>query len=131
MSIKQTQGKKNRAAGQRFEARVRKDLEKKGWIIDKWSNNVDLEKKKLIPAKRRYNPFMRALSIGTGFPDFICFRPFGEDIPIQGVEVKSNGYLKKEEKEKCQWLVENNIFALIIIASKGKKRGEIIYQEWK
>ncbi|MBU2576651.1 MAG: hypothetical protein KKF50_02925 [Nanoarchaeota archaeon] len=36
-------GGKARAAGGQFELRVRKDLEAKGWIVDKWSNNVDLE----------------------------------------------------------------------------------------
>ena len=36
-------GKKSRAAGARFELRVRKDLEDKGWIVDKWSNNVEFE----------------------------------------------------------------------------------------
>jgi len=34
-------GKKSRAAGQRFEKRVREDLIKKGWIVDKWTNNVE------------------------------------------------------------------------------------------
>ena len=58
------------------------------------------------------------------------FGPFiikGEPI---AVEVKSNGYLKPEEKEKCEWLLENNIFSKILIVKKGKKRGEIIYEEY-
>ena len=38
---KKTQGKKNRAAGARFELKVRKDLEEKGWIVSKWMNNVE------------------------------------------------------------------------------------------
>ena len=38
---KKKQGKKNRAAGAAFELRVRKDLESQGWIVDKWSNNVE------------------------------------------------------------------------------------------
>ena len=50
---------------------------------------------------------------------------------IYGVEVKSNGYLNKEEKEKCDWYLENKIFLNIMIAKKGKKRGEIIYSEYK
>lgn len=37
-------GKLSRAAGARFELNVRKDLEEKGWIIDKWTNNVEFEK---------------------------------------------------------------------------------------
>ncbi len=48
---------------------------------------------------------------------------------IYGVECKSNGYLDKEEKEKVKWLLEHNIFSKILIASKGKKRGEIIYND--
>ena len=35
-------GKKARADGVKFELKVRKDLEAQGWIVDKWSNNVDL-----------------------------------------------------------------------------------------
>ncbi len=35
-------GKKNKLKGARFELKVRKDLEAKGWIVDKWTNNVDL-----------------------------------------------------------------------------------------
>ena len=36
-------GSKSRSGGGQFELRVRKDLEEKGWIVDKWSNNLDLE----------------------------------------------------------------------------------------
>lgn len=41
--IKVKKGKKSKAAGARFELRVRKYLEEKGWIIDKWSNNIEFE----------------------------------------------------------------------------------------
>ena len=34
-------GKKSKAAGQRFEAKVRQDLENTGWIVSKWANNVE------------------------------------------------------------------------------------------
>ncbi len=175
-------GKKSRAAGGRFELKVRKDLESKGWIVDKWSNNVefgiideikDLDLKniptkgnvtitaekgkkvkvrnerhdgKLIPAKRKYNPWNKALTIGTGFPDFIAFK-FSDmwrglaieetdtgniyaPICLIGVESKSNCYLDKEEREKCKWLLDNNKFSKILIASKGEKRGEITYKEY-
>lgn len=161
---KQKQGKKNKAAGARFEMKVRKDLESKGWIVDKWSNNIsdypeeninkppeEREDRKIIPAKRKYNPFKKVMVIGTGFPDFIAYAfcldynvenlsiEFGE-VPenkifqegnweILGVEVKSNGYLTKEEKEKCDWLLKNNVFSKILIASKGEKRGTIKYKE--
>jgi len=182
------QGKANRTAGQRFELKVRHDLESKGWIVDKWSNNVETEEavkvysnekdfvwwakefypnsktdfwcKKLIPAKRKFNPFNKVMTIGTGFPDFISFRKrpefycegyekckrcgqtwfVGKKVPIckessfyniTGIEAKSNGILSKEEKEKCKWLLDNNIFSKILIAKKGIKRGEIIYEDFE
>jgi len=131
------QGKKNRASGARFELNVRKDLESKNWITDKWTKNVDLEKAELIPAKRKFNPFNRVMSIGTGFPDFIAFKPIvdmREDkfqaYKIIGVESKTTGYLDKTEKEKCKFLLENNVFKNIIIAKKGKTSKEIIYKDF-
>ena len=138
-------------------------MEFKRWITAKWSNNVELIKAtlhnevvgvikpnslgRLIPAKHKYRGLGIPMAIGTGFPDFICFKDVMGDIEIGwspsngkvsfplyqviGVEVKSNGYLTKEEKEKCKWLVENHIFSKILIASKGTKRGEIKYNEFK
>jgi len=125
-------GKRNRAAGRRFEAKVRTELEKLGWIVSKWMNTIDYNKEgrtgKLIPAKRKYNPFLKALSIGTGFPDFVCFKKNSEGgYEIIGLEVKRNGYLDQIEKGMCHWLIENKIFSKILIAKKGKKRGEIEY----
>jgi len=141
-------GKKSREAGQRFERKVRKNLESQGWIVDKWTDNVDLgfrpnepsvvthRPRKLIPAKsNKFN------TRNNGFPDFIAFqcrilKNYDGEMPrslyeIIGVESKMNGYLKKEEKEKCKWLIKKNIFSKILIASRGKKRGEIIYKEFK
>ncbi|NMB66589.1 hypothetical protein GYA25_00815 [Candidatus Woesearchaeota archaeon] len=115
-------GKSNRAKGQKFEAQVRKNLEDLGWIVDKWTNTVDYEKNKLVPAKRKYNPFLKVLSIGTGFPDFICFRKKSLDnYEIIGLEVKANGYLDPIERGMCFWLLENKIFSRILIARKNKK----------
>lgn len=149
------QGKKNKRNGARFELLVRHDLEGKGWIVSKWMNQVEsivsinyyLDLTTLVPARRKYNPFNKALSIGTGFPDFIAFFPRDDNIipqlgigdskvfngqeTILGVEAKSNGYLDKVEREKCKWLLENKIFSKIMIASKGKKKGEIVYKEFK
>jgi hypothetical protein len=116
-------GKKSRAAGARFELKVRADLEAQKWIVDRWLNNIDLEKNKLAPAKRRYNPYLRVLSIGTGFPDFLCFRRKSiKNYEIIGVEVKKNGWLDKLEREKCRWLLENKIFQRVLIA-KAIKQG--------
>lgn len=123
-----SQGKKNRATGSRFELRVRKDLEEQGYIVSKWMNNVDLQDKKIIPAKRKYNPFLRALSVGTGFPDFICFKPKGKGTVI-AVEVKVRGYLDKTEREKCKFYLNQNIFSKILIA-KSIKNGRNINIEY-
>jgi len=194
MVDKKKQGKRNRRKGMQFELLVRKDLESKGWIVSKWQNNVELEIQtkspdieieekekesivkiteysrvvgKLIPSKRKFNPFSKALSLGTGFPDFIAYRwvwnlNFSELMmavskngkiinesttstaiigleeykekfrvfEVVGIEAKSNGYLDKEEKEKCKWLLNNHIFARVLIAKKSKEKGEIIYAEY-
>jgi hypothetical protein len=139
--IKRTQenskrGKSNRAKGQRFEAKVRQNLEELGWIVDKWTNTVDYEKGKIVPAKRKYNPFLKVLTIGTGFPDFICFRrnseknsnneqdSSGRNYEVIGLEVKANGYLDQIEKGMCFWLLKNKIFSRILIA-KNKKEGKL------
>jgi hypothetical protein len=184
-------GKKSRASGSAFERKVRLDLEKKGWVVSKWMNQVELasdklnkmmkglkrtncstiscEKNKsilwdgeeittkLISAKPKFNPLTKSLMMNNaGFPDFICFKclglfylielnqinsitdfaPFGEKLncspyEIIGVECKSLKYLDKIEKEKCSWLLSNNIFSKILIASKGQKPGEIVYSKFK
>lgn len=124
---KSIQGKKNRSSGMRFEAKVREDLEKQGFFVSKWMNNIDLEKQKMSPAKRKYNPFMKALSIGTGFPDFLVFNSSKE---VFGVEVKGNGYLDQDEKKKCEFYLRNKIFSKILIAKKSKDRGKIDYTDF-
>jgi len=134
-SKKVSQGKKNRAAGARFEAKVRTHLEELGWIVSKWMNTVEQEKNggiwKLVPAKRKYNPFLKALGLGTGFPDFICFKKSDEkNYDVIAVEVKRNGYLDKSERAMCHWLVENKIFGRILIAKAGTKRGEVEYVDF-
>ena len=119
-------GKESRASGAQFEARVRKDLEGKGWIVDKWSNNLD--EGKIVPAKRVFRRFkanMGVMTIGTGFPDFICFQKMGENYKIIGVEVKVGGMLSKEEKEKCAWYLEKEVFSEILIAKKVKEKNKI------
>ena len=125
-------GRLSRAQGARFELKVRKDLEKKGRIVDKWTNNVDLEKNEISPAKRKYNPFTKVMVIGTGFPDFITIKKIHEGAySVIGVEVKMNGILSKQEKEKCRWYLENGVFSDIWIAKKGEKRGEIDYVDFR
>lgn len=163
--IKVKIGKKSKAQGSAFELRTRKDLEEKGWIVDRWSNNVELPEVinarknpkllmecidtiksfgKLIPAKvtwRRTPKGMFPMGLNSGFPDFVVFRKrdirenhkifnsgFGLMLcqeTIIGVEVKTNGYLDKTEKEKCQWYLDNNIFSKILIASKYKEKNRV------
>jgi len=131
------QGKLNRAAGQRFEAKVRANLEEMGWIVDKWMNTVDYNREgktgKVVPAKRKYNPFKRVMVLGTGFPDFLCFKRLcnaereEKDYEVIGVEVKSKGYLDEVERDMCRWLIESKTFSRILVAKKGEKRGTIEY----
>ncbi len=166
-------GKRSRAAGSRFELKVRADLEKKGWVCAKWTNNVefynnlidlvplvrnygnneskeDFEKRykenerkikskrfgKIVKVKNKFLGPGKPMMLGAGFPDFIalkheCYHDFSSLYQVFGVESKVNGLLDKQEKEKCSWLLSNNIFSKILIASKGEKRGEIIYKEWE
>lgn len=119
-------GKKSRSSGSQFEARVRKDLEEKGWIVDKWSNNVDLDDGRVVPAKRKFNPFSKVMTIGTGFPDFVAFQT-SEDkkYNVVGVEVKVNGTLSRKEKEKCRFYLDKNIFSEIWVAERVKEKNKI------
>jgi hypothetical protein len=130
--INVNRGAKSKSAGNQFEARVRKDLDEKGWIVDKWTNNLDLEKKKVCPAKRVFNPFKKVMTIGTGFPDFIAFQKMDGNYKIIGVEVKMNNTLSKIEKEKCALYLKKNIFNEVWIASKRKEKNriKIIYENF-
>ncbi len=129
-----TRGSKSRSGGGTFEARARKDLEEKGWIVDKWSNNLDLDAGLIRPAKRifrKFNANMGVMTIGTGFPDFVCFQKRGDLFKVIGVEVKMNGTLSRIEKEKCAWYLKNEIFSEILIASKiQEKKGAKIAIEY-
>jgi len=125
----QKQGKKNRAAGGRFELKVRKAFEELGYILDKWTNNVDFELDKIIPAKRKFNPFSKVMSLGTGFPDFIAISHIIDDkYDVIGVEVKMNGYLDAEERKKARWYLDKKVFSKFYIA-KTKKDGRKVNVE--
>ncbi len=154
-SEKVIRGKKSKQAGAKFELRVRKDLEEKGWIVSKWMNNVKFTDAEwhgklpnwfgeLIPAKHKFRGSGIPLSIGTGFPDFIAYswsfdqEDCGYELPngkwfrtklthqVIGVESKMNGYLDKAEKEKCKWLLDNGIFSKILIAYAHKEGRKVI-----
>jgi len=122
-------GKQSRAQGAKFELKVRTELESQGWIMDKWTNNVDLEENKIVKAKRKYNPFKKMLVVGTGFPDFIAFKKLNKNYEVIGVESKINGTLSKIEKEKCTWYLKNKIFSRILIA-KAVRKGRKIEVEY-
>lgn len=127
-------GKKSKSLGARFELKVRQDLENKERVVDKWSNNVDLAESKVVPAKRKFNPYSKVMTIGTGFPDFISFKKISEGVySVIGVECKVNGLLSREEKEKCAWYLQHEIFSEIWIARQEKKGGktEIKYEDFK
>lgn len=114
------QGTRNRLNGGIFERKVRADLEKKGWIVNKWMNNVDLIEDKISPAKRKFNPFSKVMTIGTGFPDFICFRKEADYFNVILVEVKRNGIFDKDEKEKAKWYLQKGIVKEILIAMEER-----------
>jgi len=122
MINKSKQGKKNRLKGAAFERKVRKYLENEGWIVDKWTNNV--EDGKLRPA--RTNMFN---SRSCGFPDFICFKIQESNYSVMAVECKTGKYLDKEEKAKVQWYLDNKIFGKIYVAYDDD--GEIKFIQMK
>jgi len=122
------QGKKNRAAGKKFEAIVKEDLEADGWVICKWSNQIEFDDKgngKLCGAKPKWNPFKRTIMYSNvGFPDYLAFKISSLATKIILVECKKNGYLDQTERLKCSWLVKNNIVDQVIVAKKGKDKIE-------
>jgi hypothetical protein len=124
---KSKRGRLSRAAGARFELKVRKNLEEDGWIVSKWMNNFS--ENKLVASKQKYRGPGIPMAIGTGFPDFIAFRNNGKSFDIIGVEVKRNGWLDKEEREKCRKYLKERIFSKILIARavKDGKRVNIEY----
>lgn len=127
------QGRRNKLNGGIFERKVRLDLEKKGWIVNKWMNTVDLEEDKLISSKRKFNPFSKVMTIGTGFPDFICFKRALDNFEVILVEVKRNGNFDKEEREKAKWYLDKNIVNTILIAKeiRNGRKLDIEYANFK
>src|SRR3990167_9365083 len=104
------QGRINRRKGSEFERKVRADLESQRWNVLKNPNNV--KDRKFTFAKPKFNSFTKSLMMNSsGFPDFICFENINDLSKIIVVECKSNGNLSKEEKEKCAFLLEHNIFS--------------------
>ena len=139
---KKEMGKKSRRDGMAFERKVRADLEKSGWIVNKWTNNLEWRDNSGFGSQninQDHTWFMhpaksfRGITRSNGFPDFIAFVEISscdKSYEIIAVESKMNGVLSKIEKEKCQWYLDNNIFSKIVTASKGKARGEIVYKKF-
>ena len=91
-------GKKSKAQGGVFEGVVRKDLEKDGWIVDRWSNQVEWPESninlpsnerigKLVSAKPRmvFNPMIKRMvpqGLNTGLTDFGAFKSPYNTSPI-------------------------------------------------
>ena len=127
------QGRLNRAAGRRFELKVRKDLESQGYVVDKWTNNVDLEKGELIKVKNLFRGKNIPMMLGAGFPDFVGIKNAGDGkthcFDVIGIEVKMKGYLDNQEKEKCKFYLDKGIFSKILIA-KTIKNGRNINIEY-
>lgn len=138
---KQALGRKSRKSGKDFEGYVRRDLEEKGWIVDRWSNDIDFENDKLKPSKPKYffdknTKKIRMMGLCDGFPDFVCFKFYRgyngiRTYEVIGVESKINGEIDKEERKKCLWLLKNHIFGKISVASKHKEGRKVVvkYEE--
>jgi len=136
---KQAIGRASRKAGKLFESRVRKDLEENGWIVDRWSNDIDFENDKLKPSKPKYffNPKtkdMKMMGLCDGFPDFLAYKFHKgyngvRTYEMIGVESKLNGKLDKEEKRKVKWLLENHIFGKIFVSSKHKEGRRVVVEQ--
>jgi len=99
---------------------------------------------KLIPAKTKWAGPGRPMVLGSGFPDFVAFTKNTKIIKcslvkdefrqvVIGVESKINGYLTKEERAKCKWLLDNSVFSRILIARKTKVKNKIkiIYEDFE
>lgn len=137
-------GRKSRRSGKAFENEVRRDLEKRGYTVCKWTNIVDITEDKIIPAKSKFNPFTkRTMSEGSGFPDFVAFKIIFKNttkegptqyFKVMGVESKKSKYLDAKEKRMCRWYNDHNTFSKIYVAyplknklSDKKKKGIAYY----
>ena len=114
------QGRRNRAAGARHERKVRMMLNTEGFVVSKWNNNVDLDRKTMHAC--RWNRFNAA---GGGFPDFVAMRTWMRKdgkllYEVIWVEAKKNGLLKPEEKAKMQYMEDRGMRCWIAYDDKGK-----------
>lgn len=141
-------GKKNKIDGAKFELLVRKKLESEGWIVSKWQNNIEWEKYasdgfdgknnsnlrigKLISAKRKYNPFNKVLTIGTGFPDFVCFRKADIKVKLGNVFLDEDEFKCKTEIIVGEALEEPTVHsntAFLVVGVEAKSNGILDKEE--
>ena len=134
-------GKNSRKRGNDFEKRVRKDLEEKGLVVDKWTNNIKFPKigehsladnselinGELVPVKPMWINGRMLMNSG-GFPDFIAFEKDDIKCALIGVESKMDGKLDKEEIQKARWLIKEEVFTDILIAFKVLEGRKITVQ---
>lgn len=117
MVDKRKQGKRNRANGKAFELKVREDLESKGWIVFRNSNDVEFETfyddegfkipyvggvkiGKFKQAKSKWNHFTHSpMTLQSGFPDFVCIKqPFDKSqSAVNFYNTPINGYITEHK----------------------------------
>jgi hypothetical protein len=141
-------GKKNKIDGAKFELLVRKKLESEGWIVSKWQNNIEWEQYasdgfdgkdnsnlrigKIISAKRKYNPFNKVLTIGTGFPDFVCFRKADIKVKLGNVFLDEDEFKCKTEIIVGEALEEPTVHsntAFLVVGVEAKSNGILDKEE--
>ena len=134
---KSTQGKRNRLAGADFERRTKKHLQEFGWIVDRWTNNVELPHEKFVAINENQNPCNSKIFVSgkcipaksnrfntrtNGFPDFFAYKL---GLKFNFIECKINGRLDKTEKLKAQWYLDNNYCDKFFIAYKTIENGKV------
>jgi len=122
--IKSKMGKKSHTEGKAFEPRVFENLIEKGFIANRWHN--DIKENKIVQAKtswRKTKFGMFPMNLNPGFPDYMAFGKHTRI--IIGIECKINNKLDKTEKEKCQWYLKNKIFDKMWVAYKTKEKNRV------
>lgn len=115
------EGKRDRRKGTDFERKVRLDLERDGWIVDKF--NSKWNGKRFAPA--RYHKFRWG---STGFPDFIAFKKRDQGgYRIAFIECKVGGKLSAKEREI---MLEMTSQGLTCYVAKRGENGRVQYKEF-
>ena len=123
----QKRGRKGKASGLDFEKRTRAHLESFGWIVSKFPNKpVD---GKLVAAKNMFRGPGIPMAMGTGFPDFIAYKPiYLEGVLVYQVifvECKVAKYLSETEREMARWYLANKYCSAFHVAYRTKEKNKI------